>query len=211
MSIKPTQERSPDVQPDILFFPQPQPTPAGARRRVAWAQVTPAGTGFEEPENAFENTPVVGPWPSGTASLGEQRLDEPPLIITEKCLGRCQLFITPLELCRNYFTSPEKLMKPLLAIYILMARNTIILTIVYNITHTEDATIHIFKKSCASHFPNNGIFQPSAFDQLPLARASVRPPKIGHEFRPGSRAPHHAAPIAFEKNRITNLNLSAQT
>jgi len=114
MSIKPTQKRTPDVQPDIILFPQAQPSPAGARRRVAWGQVTPTGTGFEAPENAFEDTPVVGPWSSGSAKLGGQRLDEPPLIITEKCLGHGQLFTTWLELYRNYSASSQALMKKLL-------------------------------------------------------------------------------------------------
>jgi hypothetical protein len=115
LSIKLAQKRTPDVQPYLLLFPQAQPSPTGARRRVACGQVSPAGTGFEDPENAFENTPVVGPWPSGTTTLRQQRLDAPPLIIAEKGLGHCQLFTTSLELYRNYSACSKELMKPLLA------------------------------------------------------------------------------------------------
>jgi hypothetical protein len=115
LSIKLAQKRTPNVQPDILFFPQAQAPPTGARRRIRWGQVAPAGTRFQYPENTFQNTPVVGPWPSGAMTLGQQRLNAPPLIITEKGLGHCQLFTIQLQLYRNYSAGYSELMKPLLA------------------------------------------------------------------------------------------------
>ena len=76
---------------------------------------TPAGTDFEAPQNALEDTPAAaGPWPSGTASLWEQRLDESPLIITDKCFGHCQLFTTWLQFCKNYSAFSQGIMIALL-------------------------------------------------------------------------------------------------
>ena len=49
-------------------------------------------------------------------TLGQQRLNAPPLIITEKCLGHCQLFTIQLQLYRNYSAGYSELMKPLLVI-----------------------------------------------------------------------------------------------
>jgi hypothetical protein len=74
-------------------------------------QVSPAGTGFENPENAFENTPLVGPWPSGATTFGQKRRDAPPLIIIEKGLRHSQLFTTSLKSYRNQSACFKEIIK----------------------------------------------------------------------------------------------------
>ncbi|MEZ5387334.1 MAG: hypothetical protein R3F13_17630 [Prosthecobacter sp.] len=114
MGIELAQKRTPDLQPDIIFFPPAQASPAGACRGLTRGQIAPARTGFEHPEDAFEDTPVISPGPTGTATLGQQRLNAPPLIITEECLVHCQPSTIQLQMYRIYCARSDELMKPVL-------------------------------------------------------------------------------------------------
>jgi len=58
------QQRSPDVQPDALLLPIPQPPPARRGMRVLPRQILPAGPAPQNPQNAFQR-PAVGGTRSG--------------------------------------------------------------------------------------------------------------------------------------------------
>jgi hypothetical protein len=86
------EERAPDRQPDVGGLPLGEPPPAGGRTRVRARQVAPAGTGSEDPENAFEARAVIDPRPAALGiprPLRQQRREPRPLLVTNELLHRC--------------------------------------------------------------------------------------------------------------------------
>jgi hypothetical protein len=76
---------SPDLQPDALLFPIPQPPPACARGRIlSPGQVLPSRPTPQHPEDAFETRPITN-WPAASFGrlfrFGKQRSDLGPLFV----------------------------------------------------------------------------------------------------------------------------------
>jgi len=86
-AVERAQQRSPRIEPYILFFPLLQPPPAGRRRRIFIGQEPPRRSGLQHPKNPLQAGPIRR---SGTASLvlaplrlRQQRFDQLPLHITQ--------------------------------------------------------------------------------------------------------------------------------
>ncbi len=58
--IQLAQKRPPDLQPNLLLLPVPQPPPAGRRRGKLLGQILPASPAAQNPQNAFQHFAVVG-------------------------------------------------------------------------------------------------------------------------------------------------------
>src|SRR6266481_6520763 len=50
------QKHTPDVQPNALLVPVPQPSPARGRMRIFLRQVLPTSAAAENPQNPFQDT-----------------------------------------------------------------------------------------------------------------------------------------------------------
>src|SRR3989304_3665237 len=71
-----SEKRPPDVQPNLLLLPVPQPPPAGRGRRGLVRQVLPASAAAQHPENPFQHLAVAGTRSPATRILpaaGQQR------------------------------------------------------------------------------------------------------------------------------------------
>src|SRR5712692_4836515 len=69
------EERTPDIQPDALLPPIPQPPPAGRRVRELVRQILPASATAQDPQNAFQHLAVEGsrsPAVAMPSRLGQQ-------------------------------------------------------------------------------------------------------------------------------------------
>jgi hypothetical protein len=79
-------ERSPQVEPDLLALPLSEAPPAGGWARVVLRKILPACAGAEDPEDPLEAGAVVG---GRAAALGtglpfrQVGLDESPLGISQ--------------------------------------------------------------------------------------------------------------------------------
>src|SRR3974390_2515413 len=74
------QERSPDLQPDLLLLPVPQSPPAGRRRRKLLGQITPASPAAQNPQNAFQHSAVGGRRSSAVRAFPPFREQGPDLL-----------------------------------------------------------------------------------------------------------------------------------
>ncbi len=88
--VQSAQQPSPTVEPNVLLFPLPQPSPTGGGRGILVRQESPRRPGLQHPQNAFKTrsvgrpgtAPVVPPAPG----LGKQRRDQLPLLIGQQLL-----------------------------------------------------------------------------------------------------------------------------
>jgi hypothetical protein len=81
------QQLLPGFDPDAVVFPLPQPAPAGRAAGIRRGKVSPAGPGFQDPENALDAVAVRSPGPSSTVSSSlwfwKKMLDQFPLPVSE--------------------------------------------------------------------------------------------------------------------------------
>jgi len=79
-------ERSPEIEPDLLALPLGEASPAGGRARILLGEVLPARASAENPEDPLEAGTVIG---RRAATLGaglplrQVGLDESPLGISQ--------------------------------------------------------------------------------------------------------------------------------
>jgi hypothetical protein len=78
------QKLAPDIEPDTLLFPKPQPPPTGGGAGISIRKILPAGSGAKHPKDAFKYFAVIYGW---SASLGaafglrQQWFKQFPLVI----------------------------------------------------------------------------------------------------------------------------------
>ena len=75
-------ERTPQVEPDLLALPLGEAPPAGRRARIVLREILPARAGAEDPEDPLEAGAVVNGWAAALGTglpLRQVGLDESPL------------------------------------------------------------------------------------------------------------------------------------
>src|SRR5207245_7288280 len=84
------QKRAPDVQPDALLVPVPQPPPARGRMGILFRQVLPPSAAAQNPQNPFQHTTALDPRATALAVFGrfrEQGRDFLPLRFGQQRTG----------------------------------------------------------------------------------------------------------------------------
>jgi len=87
----------PDFKPGAILLPQTQTPPACAGTGVFVGQVLPTRAGSEDPEDAFQNEPIISPRPAVADAFRQQWRDLGPLFIGEKYVSHPQLFTYSFE------------------------------------------------------------------------------------------------------------------
>jgi hypothetical protein len=84
LGVERREEYAPDLEPNIFLFPVAQAPPASAGTGVSLRQITPARPAAQDPQDAFQNQPIIRSRPAKPGRRRKERLNDFPLPIVEE-------------------------------------------------------------------------------------------------------------------------------